>query len=278
MISSSKQFLTICMGPSKSPAWPQWHLWLLWLNVTWLVLDAPAFRDCQPLNAMLLTTPFVGTSLFGEQFQSSVKEATCSKEQLSQVRRLVSADTRLLRALQVPELASSHRSVGLPPPPPHTHTVKVAFSRVGGSVPKRCWCKNRGSKRSGGAPAQQGARGQGVSNKRPPTGRHWWLDPVTSSHSTHWVRWGVWSQMIQCCSGHFRSQRCQQSQKRKAAPHPPHPPSKVAFSEDGGWGRAINGPLARWPPGGHFYACGGGCINLSGHARLCVGFTSRNST
>ncbi len=43
-----------------------------------MILNASTFRDCKPLRATLLSTPFVGSSLFGGQFQSSVKEATCS--------------------------------------------------------------------------------------------------------------------------------------------------------------------------------------------------------
>ncbi len=46
-----------------------------------------------------------------------------------------------------------------------------------------------GNKRSGGtvaqSQAQPGARGHGVSNKRPPVGRHRWLSPIISSYPTH---------------------------------------------------------------------------------------------
>ncbi len=37
-----------------------------------MVFDASMFWDCGPRWATLLSTPFVGTSLFGGQFQSSV--------------------------------------------------------------------------------------------------------------------------------------------------------------------------------------------------------------
>ncbi len=55
-----------------------------------MVLDVFAFHDCRPLRATLLSTPFVGTSLFGGQFQSSVEDATHIQGQLSQVRHLAS--------------------------------------------------------------------------------------------------------------------------------------------------------------------------------------------
>ncbi len=60
-----------------------------------MILDASAFRVGRPLRAILLSTPFVGSSLFGGQFQSSVEEATHSQEKLSQVRRLASACSRV---------------------------------------------------------------------------------------------------------------------------------------------------------------------------------------
>ena len=39
-----------------------------------MILDAPTFRDCRPFRVTLQSTPFVGSSLFGGQFQSSVEE------------------------------------------------------------------------------------------------------------------------------------------------------------------------------------------------------------
>ncbi len=51
-----------------------------------MILDASAFRDCRPPRATLLSTPFVGSLLFGGQFQSSVEEATRSQEKFTQVR------------------------------------------------------------------------------------------------------------------------------------------------------------------------------------------------
>ncbi len=48
-----------------------------------MILDASAFQDCQPLKASILSTPFVGSSLFGGQFRSLVEEVTRSQEKLS---------------------------------------------------------------------------------------------------------------------------------------------------------------------------------------------------
>ncbi len=60
-----------------------------------MALDASAFRDCHPLRVMLLPTILVGTSIFGGQFLSSNEEEVMrSQEQLNQVRRLASADSR----------------------------------------------------------------------------------------------------------------------------------------------------------------------------------------
>ncbi len=74
--------------------WLGWHMTVM-INYDGyaqrrMILDASAFRDCQPLRATLLSTPFVGSSLFGGQFQSSVEEATRSQKKLSQVRQLAS--------------------------------------------------------------------------------------------------------------------------------------------------------------------------------------------
>ncbi len=67
-------------------------------------------------------------------------------------------------------------------------------------LPKGAGQKQGSYRRSGGVPAQaqaqQGARGQGVSNKsgnkRPPPGRRWWLDPITPSYPTHYGGGGRW--------------------------------------------------------------------------------------
>ncbi len=83
-----------------------------------MILDASAFRDCRTLRATLLSTPFVGSSLFGGQFQSSLEEATSGQEKLSQVRRLASADSRAAQAtsgFRAPQQSQKHRAV--PPPP-----------------------------------------------------------------------------------------------------------------------------------------------------------------
>ncbi len=59
-----------------------------------MVLDASMFQDCQPLQATLLSTPFVGILFFGGQFQSSIKEARGNQEQVSQVRCFASAGSK----------------------------------------------------------------------------------------------------------------------------------------------------------------------------------------
>ena len=60
-----------------------------------MILDASAFRDCRPLRATLLSTPFVGSSLFGGQFQSSV-------EKLTQVKQLASSGSRVAQGISGP--------------------------------------------------------------------------------------------------------------------------------------------------------------------------------
>ena len=129
-----------------------------------MILDASMFRDCRPLRATLLSTPFVGSSLFGGQFQSSVEEATRSKEKFTQVRRLASAGSRAPQGTsgsRAPPQSQKHRAV---PPPPSTPTAQSVPSADGGSAAKRRLSKNRGNnRRSGEAPAksqtQQGAGG-----------------------------------------------------------------------------------------------------------------------
>ena len=82
-----------------------------------MILDASAFQDCRPLRATLLFTPFVGSSLFGGQYQSSVEEATRSQEKLSQVRRLASVCSRAAQGTsgsRVPQQSQKRRTV--PPP------------------------------------------------------------------------------------------------------------------------------------------------------------------
>ncbi len=67
-------------------------------------VDAFTYRDCQPLWAMLLSTP-VGASLFGEQFQSSVEEAMHRQEQLSQVRCLISVGSKAAEGSPPPRVS-----------------------------------------------------------------------------------------------------------------------------------------------------------------------------
>ncbi len=141
-----------------------------------LVVDASAFRDCRDLRSSLLATPFVGSSLFGGQFMSSVEAATRSQEQLSQARRLASAGSRAAQGSQAPKLAQQSQKRRAPPPPPSAPAASAAPQAEGGSGAKQRRGKNRGrSNRSTGnqaqPQAQSGARGRGVSNQRPPPNR-----------------------------------------------------------------------------------------------------------
>ncbi len=141
-----------------------------------MILDASMFQDCRPLRTTLLSTPFVGSLLFDGQFQSSVEEATRSQGNLSQGRQLASAGSRAAQGTSgsiVPQQSQKRKAV--PPPSPPPPTAQSVPSGDGGLAVKRCRSKNRSAnRRSGGAPAQsqaqQAARGQGVSNKRPPAG------------------------------------------------------------------------------------------------------------
>ncbi len=140
-----------------------------------MILDTSAYQDCMPLRATLLSTPFVGSSLFGGQFQSSVEGAMHSQEKLSQVRRLASAGSRAAQGTSGSRaLQQSQKCRAVPPPPPHP-TAQSVPSRDGSLAAKRRQSKNRvNNRRSGRAPAQsqaqQGARGQGFSNKKAPAG------------------------------------------------------------------------------------------------------------
>ncbi len=93
------------------------------------------------------------------------------------MRQLASAGSKYAQGTlgsSATEQSQKCRAASPPPPPPTAQSVP---SGDGGSAAKRRRSKNRGSSRkSDGAPAQsqaqQFARGQGVSNKRPPSGRH----------------------------------------------------------------------------------------------------------
>ncbi len=122
-----------------------------------MILDASAFWVCRSLRATLLSTPFVGYSLFGGQLQSSVEEATRSQEKLSQAQGL-------LKELPVLERLSSPRNVGLFPlflPLQSAQSVRAGGGDLGA---KRHRSKNRGNNRRSALSQAQ----QGVSNKRPP--------------------------------------------------------------------------------------------------------------
>ncbi len=112
-----------------------------------------------------------GSSLFGGQFQSSVKEATCSQEKLSQVRRLASLGSRVAQGTSGSRAAQQSQKRRAIPPPHPPPTAQSVSSGDGGSAAKRCRSKNGQQQKVWWGPAQsqaqQCARGQGVSNKRP---------------------------------------------------------------------------------------------------------------
>ncbi len=102
-----------------------------------MILDASAFRDSRPLRATLLSTPFVGSSLFGGQFQSSVEEATCSQEKLTQVKRSASSGSRAAQGTSGPRATHQSQKRRAAPPPPPPPTVQSVPSGDGGSAPKQ---------------------------------------------------------------------------------------------------------------------------------------------
>ncbi len=116
-----------------------------------MILDASAFRDCRPLRVTLLATPFVGSSLFSGQFQSSVEEATHSQEKLRQVRRLASAGSKAAQgssSSRAPPQSKKRRAISPPPPPPTAQSVP---SGDRGLAAKSRRSKNGGNnRRSGG--------------------------------------------------------------------------------------------------------------------------------
>ncbi len=111
-----------------------------------MILDASAFRDCRPLRATLLSTPFVGSSLFGGQFQSSVEEATHSQEKLTQVRRIASSGSRATQGTSGPRATQQSHKLRAAPPPPPPPTAQSVPTGDGGSAAKRRLSKNRGAK------------------------------------------------------------------------------------------------------------------------------------
>ncbi len=115
-----------------------------------MILNASTFRDCQPLWATLLSTPFVGSSLFGGQFQSSVEEATRSQEKLTQVRQLASSGSQAAQGTSGPRATQQSQKRRAAPPPPPPPTAQSVPSGDGGSAPKRCRSKNRGANRRSG--------------------------------------------------------------------------------------------------------------------------------
>ncbi len=102
-----------------------------------MILDSSAFRDYRPLRATLLSTLFVGSSLFGGQFQSSVEEATRSQEKLTQVRRLASSGSWAAQGTSGPGVTQQSQKRRAAPPPPPPPTAQAVPSGDGGSAPKR---------------------------------------------------------------------------------------------------------------------------------------------
>ncbi len=164
-----------------------------------MILDASTFRDCGPLRATLLFIPFVGSSLFGGQFQPSVEEATHSQEKLSQVRQLAMYGSWPAQGTSGSRATHNHRSIWLlplllplQPLSRFLRGMEVWLPNgAGGLAAKRRRCKNRGGNRRSGS-GSAGCRGQGVSNKRPPAIRRWCLIPIIPSYPTHFGRGGGW--------------------------------------------------------------------------------------
>ncbi len=98
-----------------------------------------------------------------------------SQEKLTQVRRLASSGSRATQGTsgaRATQQSLKRRAASPPPPPPTTQSVP---SGDGGSAAKRRRSKTGELIGQAGPPAQsqaqQGARGQGLSNKRPPARR-----------------------------------------------------------------------------------------------------------
>ena len=158
-----------------------------------MILAASAFRDCRPLRATLMSTPFVGSSLFGGQFQSSFEEATCSQEKLTQVRRLAPAGSRAAQGTSGPRASlqsQKHRAVPPPHPPPTAQSVP---SGDGGSVAKN---ENKNSLKTGETTEVL----EGHGDCRSVTGPGWILFPLLPGYQVHW--WvpphpqPTWTQLI----------------------------------------------------------------------------------
>ncbi len=127
-----------------------------------MILDASSFRDCRPLRATLLSTPFVGSSLFGGQFQSSVEEATRSQEKLTQVRRLASSGSRAAQGTSDPRATQQSQKRRAAPPPPPPPTAQLVPSGDGGLAAKRRRSKNRGANRRSSCLVSGSVGGRGL--------------------------------------------------------------------------------------------------------------------
>ncbi len=98
----------------------------------------------------------------------------CSQEKLRQVRQLASAGSRAAQGLPVPEPPSNLRRVELLPLLLLLQPLSRFLQGTEVQLPKGASLKTgEATEGLAGAQcqAQQGARGQGVSNKRPPAGR-----------------------------------------------------------------------------------------------------------
>ena len=87
---------------------------------------------------------FPGLGSIAGQFQSSVREATHSQEQLNQVRHLAWAFSRTAQTTSCSQVSQqSQKRKNIPPPPP---AVQTASSGDGGSAGKHQWSETGATK------------------------------------------------------------------------------------------------------------------------------------
>ncbi len=82
-----------------------------------MVLDVSVCCDCQPLSAMLSSTPSSVPRSLEDSFQSSVKEGTHNQEQLSQVRSLASPGSKTAQGSLDPRASNQSQKRRAAPPP-----------------------------------------------------------------------------------------------------------------------------------------------------------------
>ncbi len=90
-----------CTIRESSQTSPQASSYVAAAAQCYMVLDMSRFWKCCPLWATLLSTPFIGSSLFTGKFQSSDQEDMHSPEQLSLVRCVVSAGSKAVQGCSV---------------------------------------------------------------------------------------------------------------------------------------------------------------------------------